>query len=200
MSESKTSRAERYPVLFSLTGLTGAEANTDRTVAWAGFEFNRRWWYILLAGFFPSGLMMLAFWPLLGSLAFIVFVLCEGGLLFALVYRSNSGLGLRPYEVIYDKHRSVDGKFILCGRPIPVENISPGWIYCSSQLTHNRAEDHDDESAESASDIFSAMAGLPADSEPSAKLQATGEIRAQRSDPETHPQMRALSVEELLQP
>lgn len=85
MSKSEASRGERYPVLLSQTGLFEAETDTDHTVAWAaGFQFNRRCWGVLLADFFPSGLMMLAFWPLLGSLAFIVFVLCEGGPFFVL--------------------------------------------------------------------------------------------------------------------
>lgn len=128
-----------YPILYTLTDLTGKQSNVDRTFVTGAFEIKRRHAYVLALSALPAFTVAGILFPFLDQYAIFVFFLVLGGIFFLSEYRSQKGLKLRAYETVFDKQRSIDGEFIVCGRLIREVDNSFGWVYCASAVLHHEA-------------------------------------------------------------
>lgn len=130
MDEKKT-----YPIIFTLTDLTGKQAQTGRTTVMWGTEVPRRYVYLTVAGFFPGMLAMAITAPFLGVYAFGAFAFVIISIIVMVEWRSRTGLKQRLYKSVYDSVTAIENEFILCGKRIPVAAYSPGVIYRSTVIT-----------------------------------------------------------------
>ncbi|WP_198398375.1 hypothetical protein [Brevibacterium antiquum] len=132
---SSTDEKKTYPIIFTLTDLTGKQAQTGRTTVMWGTEVPRRYVYLTVAGFFPGMLAMAITAPFLGVYAFGAFAFVIISIIVMVEWRSRTGLKQRLYKTVYDSVTAIENEFILCGKRIPVAAYSPGVIYRSTVIS-----------------------------------------------------------------
>lgn len=132
---ASTDEKKTYPIIFTLTDLTGKEAQTGRTTVMWGTEVPRRYVYLAVAGFFPGIIAMAITAPFLGVYAFGAFAFVIVSIIVMVEWRSRTGLKQRLYKTVYDSVTAIENEFILCGKRIPVAAYSPGVIYRSTVVT-----------------------------------------------------------------
>lgn len=137
-----------YPLLFTLTELTGRKSKDERTMIVQGFEFPRRYGLIFILAFLPAlfgGLSVLPFFGPAGS--FVT------GLIIVLIFfvgfeaRSRKGLKLKMYQTVFDKSQNqickLNGHVIRCGQVVEDLAESPGYIRMSAVDARKPSPDDD---------------------------------------------------------
>lgn len=104
--------------LYTLTALTGRDADANRTVIVFGIEARQRPMVVALAAAVPGLVMTLVLWPVLGEFAALVLPTIVLAALVLVEARVRTGLRHRTYQALLDRGRSDAGKFFLCGREI----------------------------------------------------------------------------------
>lgn len=132
---ASTDEKKTYPIIFTLTDLTGKEAQTGRTTVMWGAEVPRRYVYLAVAGFFPGVIAMAITAPFLGVYAFGAFAFVIVSIIVMVEWRSRTGMKQRLYKTVYESVTAIENEFILCGKRIPVAAYSPGVIYRSTVVT-----------------------------------------------------------------
>lgn len=127
-----------YPLLFTLTELTGKKSKDERTMIVQGFEFPRRYGLIAILAFLPAIFGGLAFLPFFGPAgAFVVGLAVMGVFFVGFESRSRRGLKLKMYQTVYDKSqnqiRKLNGHVIRCGQVVEDLAENPGYIRMSAE-------------------------------------------------------------------
>lgn len=114
--------------LYLLTGMTGRNSGSERTMVVATFEMKWRSFWIALIAFVPGAALTAMFYPLLDAYAMLWIVATEAAAFVLIEQRAKEGLGLRRYQAILDKKKSSQSTFYLCGQPLQLEGETFGII------------------------------------------------------------------------
>jgi hypothetical protein len=114
--------------LYLLTGMTGRNSGSERTMIVATVEMKFRSFWIALIALVPGGILTAMFYPLIDIWAVLWIVVVEGAAFYLIERRSADGLRLRTYEAMLDKKNSNLNNFYLCGQKIQVEGTPYGTI------------------------------------------------------------------------
>ncbi|GAB3176140.1 hypothetical protein GCM10027059_50540 [Myceligenerans halotolerans] len=104
--------------LYTLTSLTGRDADANRSVVVFGLEARQRPLVVALVAALPGLVAMLVLLPVLGEFAVLMLPLVVVAALVLVEMRVRTGLRHRTYQALLDRGRSDAGKFFLCGRRI----------------------------------------------------------------------------------
>lgn len=127
--------------LYLLTGMTGRNSGSERTMIVATVEMKFRSFWIALIALVPGGILTAMFYPLIDIWAILWIALVEGAAFFLIERRTADGLRLRTYEAMFDKKKSSPNTFYLCGQPIQVEGTPYGTIQQITAPVHRDKSD-----------------------------------------------------------
>lgn len=99
------------PYMFDLTGITGRRRNDDRVVTWKAVEINRRLFHALLLGSAVAAPIAVAFVPMLGSSALVVFAIVVSAWLFLFYRRTTKGLRTTTFQALRDWRKAANRRF-----------------------------------------------------------------------------------------
>lgn len=147
-----------YPLLFTLTELTGKKSKDERTMIVQGFEFPRRYGLIAIVAFIPAIFGGLAFLPFFGPAgSFAVGLAIMAVFFLGFESRSRKGLKLKMYQTVYDKSqnqiRKLNGHVIRCGQVVEDLAESPGYIRMSAEDSRKPDPDFDLDISDAIDDV-----------------------------------------------
>lgn len=118
--------------LYTLTALTGRDADANRTVVVLGIDARQRPLIVASLAAVPGLVMTLVLWPAIGEFAIFVLPMVVAAALVLVEVRVRTGLRHRTYQALLDRGRSDAGKFFLCGREIDPDQREFSVLQCAS--------------------------------------------------------------------
>lgn len=111
-----------YPKMYTLTGMTGRQANTGRTAVVSGFEVRWRTLIVLIWSMLVALPVAGVFALIIGQAAIAIIPVVVGVMFFLIERRSSKGLKLRTYQSIlsHRQAKSKQNRFYICASPITV--------------------------------------------------------------------------------
>lgn len=119
------------PVLYDLTPLT-RKVNEKRRVVVQGWDIDRRYFIIFLAGVPVVALLIAATFRFMGSYSMLMVPLVYVPMYWALATRSPHGLEMMQWRTVYEKRRSNNGHLMLRGKRLDPDRHAPRVLVSAS--------------------------------------------------------------------
>jgi hypothetical protein len=103
--------------IYTLTPLT-RRARSQRRAVLAGFDLPWQALKVFGLGALPALLVTLLTWPVLGAWALVAFVAVEAATWWFVESRDTTGLRVKRWRGVLDRHRARLGVLFVCGEPL----------------------------------------------------------------------------------